>query len=237
MPAMPHMDGDWSTALAARRKPNHASSRTCMAKRRIIVLGAGGAAREVAWAIGEIEGFSFAGFAVTDLKKLGPRDSEVLGDAAWLRAHQARFDALAIGIGSPAARLRVAADLERDFGPEMFPAILAGRLDQKSAEIAHGVIFLPGSTGTVNLRLGPHVLVHYGCTIGHETRLGRCSVVNPGANLSGGVEVGSGVLIGTGAQVLQYRSIGDGAIVGAGAVVTRHVAAGATVTGIPARPR
>jgi maltose O-acetyltransferase len=42
--------------------------------------------------------------------------------------------------------------------------------------------------------------------------------------------------IGSGAVILGGVTVGAGALVGAGAVVTRDVAAGATVTGVPARP-
>lgn len=88
-----------------------------------------------------------------------------------------------------------------------------------------------------NVNLGRHVLVSYGCTIGHDTVVGDYSSIMPGTRLAGDVSVGDGVTIGTGATVLEGLNIGDRAIVGAGAVVTTDVAPGSTVVGIPARPR
>jgi len=51
------------------------------------------------------------------------------------------------------------------------------------------------------------------------------------------IEIGRNVWIGTHAVILPGVTIGDNAVVGAGAVVTQDVAAGAVVTGVPARPR
>jgi sugar O-acyltransferase (sialic acid O-acetyltransferase NeuD family) len=211
-----------------------------MTRKRIVIIGAGGFAREVAWLVREIGGWEFAGFVVSDLSKVGAHDSreQILGDFTWLDAHRGDIDGLALGIGTPAARLRVSAQLEADFPPDRWPALVhpTVRYDAASCELGHGVLLCAGVIGTVNLRLAPHAMVNLACTIGHETVIGRGSVLNPTVNLSGGVVLGDGVLVGTGAQVLQYLRVGDGATVGAGAVVTKDVAAGVTVVGTPAKP-
>jgi sugar O-acyltransferase (sialic acid O-acetyltransferase NeuD family) len=209
-----------------------------MAKRRIIVLGAGGFAREVAWLIGDIGGdLDFVGFAVSDLSKLGPHDSQekVLGDLDWLRGHPDRFDGLALGIGNPAARLRIPKEL--GFSDDLWPALIhpSAHFDRKSCKVGPGVLLCANVIGTVNLSFEPFCMLNLSCTVGHEARIGRGSVLNPTVNVSGGVDIGEGVLVGTGAQLLQYTAIGDGATVGAGAVVTKDVPAGATVVGIPAK--
>jgi len=214
-----------------------------MQPKRIVIAGAGGMAREIASALHWINRggrqFEFLGYAVTDVARLGQRDSrdQVLGDFAWLSANRDSFDALAIGVGNPHLRLKLAGEL-RQLLPRMeWPAILhpTAIIDLESAQIGEGCFIGAGVTATVNITLEPFALCNFGCTIGHETRIGSGSVVNPGANISGGVVIGTGVLIGTGAQVLQYLHVGAGAIVGAGAVVTSDVCANTTVVGIPAR--
>jgi sugar O-acyltransferase (sialic acid O-acetyltransferase NeuD family) len=214
------------------------------ARRRILVLGAGGFSREVKWLIEEIaaagEPVDFAGYAVSDLSRLGEYDSraEVRGDLGWARANRAAFDGLAIGIGTPASRTKLADELLPDFPEDRWPALVhpSVRLDRRSARIGPGAILCAGVTGTVHLDLEPFCLINLACTLGHEARIGRGSVLNPTVNISGGVVVGDGVLVGTGAQVLQYLTVGSGATVGAGAVVTKDVAPGVTVVGAPARP-
>jgi sugar O-acyltransferase (sialic acid O-acetyltransferase NeuD family) len=212
--------------------------------RRIAIIGAGGFARELCWLLSEIaadpsrryEPFDVAGFLVSDRGKLGSHDSDVLGEFDWLDDN--RVDALAMGIGTPDARLRVANELKQRFPAIEWPAIVhpSVRFDAKSCKVEEGVILCAGVIATVNIVFEAFSMVNLSCTIGHEARLGAGSVLNPTVNVSGGVHIGNSVLVGTGAQVLQNLTIGENAIIGAGAVVSKAVAPMTTVVGIPAKP-
>lgn len=212
--------------------------------RRIAIIGAGGFARELAWLIEEVsastedparDGYEVAGFLVSDPTRQGPHDSAVLGDFSWLAEN--KVDGLAMGIGTPAARVRLADELKARFPDIPWPAFVhpTVKWQRQTMQVEEGVIVCAGTIATVNVHFEPFCMVNLSCTIGHESVIGRGSVLNPTVNISGGVELGEGVLVGTGAQVLQYLKVGSGATIGAGAVVNKDVAPGATMVGIPAR--
>jgi sugar O-acyltransferase (sialic acid O-acetyltransferase NeuD family) len=214
-----------------------------MIQKRIAVIGAGGMAREVHWLIREINAvdplYDFLGYVVSDWSKCGTYDSRdaILGDYTWLVENLSSVDAIAVGIGNPAARLKVGRELRALLPDAELPALIHPSviLDRGSANIGSGVLICAGTVATVNITLDTLALCNFGCTLGHEAVIGQGSVVNPGANISGGVVLGTGVLVGTGAQILQYCRVGDGATVGAGAVVLKDVPPGTTVVGVPAR--
>jgi maltose O-acetyltransferase len=106
-----------------------------------------------------------------------------------------------------------------------------------------------------NIRLGAVVFLNFNCvildvvevTIGDGAQIGPAVQIyaadhprdpaQRGAGLEFGrpVRIGHNVWIGGGAIILPGIVIGDEAIIGAGSVVTKHVPAGATVRGNPAR--
>ncbi|MCB9596375.1 MAG: hypothetical protein H6719_26875 [Sandaracinaceae bacterium] len=203
---------------------------------RVVVIGAGGQARDTKWLLEEL-GHEVVGFVVTDASRLGPHDSPVLGDYAWLDAHREAFDGLALGIGTPKWRLKVAGELSERLPEKAWPSLVHPRveLDRSSMRIGRGVMIGAGCVGSVNLVFEDFCLVNLGVTLGHESVFGRGSVVNHNAAIAGGVVLEEGVLVGSGAAVLQYLRVGEGSTVGAGAVVTKDVPAGETWVGVPAQ--
>jgi sugar O-acyltransferase (sialic acid O-acetyltransferase NeuD family) len=95
--------------------------------------------------------------------------------------------------------------------------------------VHEGVVLQPGTVVGDNCAFNCNVIVSHECTIEDHVFMA------PGSVLAGLVKLRRGVLIGVHATVLPRLEIGEWATVGGGALVIRHVPAGATVAGNPAR--
>jgi sugar O-acyltransferase (sialic acid O-acetyltransferase NeuD family) len=157
----------------------------------------------------------------------------VLGDADWLRMDEQV--AVAIAIGSPAARRRIAERIEQNFGARAVNLIHPRATIGESVSIGTGVIACAGCVATADISIGAYGQLHVNCTIGHDVTVGSFVTITPGANIGGRVAIGEGAFVGSGAVVLPRLKIGCWSVIGAGSVVTEDVPDDATVAGVPAK--
>lgn len=208
----------------------------------LIIVGAGGFARELAWQVDEfikatkgslfMKGFVIGRKPVTD--KMAAGAFPVLGNDEWALENLDRSVKFLSAIGHSPVRRKVA-EMYTEAG---FQSLVFTHHSVNTAgpiKIGTGTMFCMGSSITGDTVIGKHVLVNLNCTIGHDCRIGDYATLHPGVHLSGNVEVGSMAEIGTGAVVLPSKKIGEGAIIGAGAVVREDVPAGETWVGVPAK--
>jgi len=205
----------------------------------LVIAGAGGLGREIAWLVEAINHhyqrpvFELRGFlAPGALASVG--GYPVWGDETWAEAQLSREVHFVVAVGNPILRHRIAHRLAQAGFPAatlIHPSVHLG----PRCQIWPGAIIAAGSTLTVDIEVGTHVLVNLHCTIGHDVRLGASSSLAPGVHLSGATTLGEQVEIGTGAVVLPGLRLGPKARLGAGAVLTRSLPAGQTWAGVPAQ--
>lgn len=199
-------------------------------KMKILVVGAGGLAREFSAFFSDtldVVGFSTAHQLMSSKDDIAERcyPADVTPDQVGTRN-------CVIAIGDPALKHKLSADLEnRGF---TFPniahesAVLASQLPSTPS----GIIISPQCTVGPAVRFGKHVYLNFMVGVGHDATLKNYIQVNPGAQVGGGVVVGEQVLVGSGAVLRHEVEIGDRSRIGSGAVVLGKIKPEVTV--IPA---
>jgi sugar O-acyltransferase (sialic acid O-acetyltransferase NeuD family) len=206
--------------------------------KRLMIFGAGGSGREVAWLAWQCwEDKVEVGFVVDrpeyltgDVNQIPVRllgDCESTPDVRYVAA-----------LGDPWQRRKAVAACEAH---GLRSTILVHPRAEASDTVAMGVgsVICAGSILTVDVEIGAHVQVNLSCTISHDVRIGKFSTLSPGVHVSGNVRIGEGVFIGTGASIINGHSgaplvIGDGAVIAAGSCVIESVEPASMVAGVPA---
>jgi sugar O-acyltransferase (sialic acid O-acetyltransferase NeuD family) len=208
----------------------------------LIIVGAGGTSRYIAWAVDELNRvrptWRLRGFLDDDAAKkgldvdgypvLGPIDSV----AEYLSC---RF---VVGIATdknPLARELVVRRLGLE--PDRFPALIhPSAAVSPHAEVGPGAVVLNQAVVQPGVVLGRHVIVSPLCVLGHGACAEDYVTIATSATVSGSVRLGRGVYVGARSVILPGLQIGEAAIAGIGSVVVKDVSAGTTVFGNPARP-
>ena len=205
--------------------------------RSLLIVGAGGSGREIAWLARDVHGLSLElTFAV---ERQFYRERLIDGTRVVpLDEVPANITHYVVAVGDPNLRKRLASVCE---AAGLKPATLVhpGVLTSERVTIGLGSLICAGTILTTNIRIGCHVHINLACTISHDAIIGDFVTISPGVHVSGNVHVEDGVFIGTGASTINGSGdhplvIGKNSIVAAGACVTRNVESNVLVAGVPA---
>lgn len=207
----------------------------------LIIFGASGLGREVAWLVERINRVSsvwnLMGFMDDNEEILGKTINgyQVLGKTEDIAKYPDAYYVCAIG----ASRVREkivnnmrAVNPNIKFGTVIDPSVEISDL----VTIGEGSIICAHTIITVNIEIGSHVIINLDCTVGHDAVLKDFVTLYPSVNVSGITKIGHAVELGTGMQIIQGKTVGDYSIVGAGAIVVKDIPPKCTAVGSPAKP-
>lgn len=204
----------------------------------IVIIGAGGFGREVAWLIEDINKekleWNIVGFVDDNESIQGSEINgyKVVGNINWLK-EQELF--VVNAVGDPITKKIVMDKLDgskNQYPVLIHPSVIYSQL----VNFGEGSIICAGTIITVNIEIGKHVIINLDCTIGHDANIGDYSTILPSVNVSGFVKTEECVSVGTGSAIIQGVNVGKNTVIGAGAIVVKDLPANCTAVGSPAKP-
>lgn len=206
--------------------------------KEIVIIGAGGFGREVAWLIEDINQklpqWNILGFVDDNESVQGRQFGKytVIGTTDYLTDKELH---VVIAIADPLIRRKIFNSLS--FTKNVFPSLIhPSVIKSDNVNIGRGVVVAAGTIVTVNIIIEDFVLIDRQCNIGHDTQVKQFSTILPNSTISGNVHIAENVLIGTGSTIVQNLSIKKNSILGAGAVVIKDIPENCTAVGVPAEP-
>ena len=207
----------------------------------LIIIGASGFGREVAWLVERINKkeptWNMVGFLDdnSEIQNMTINGYTVLGKTSDIDKYQGAYFVCAVG--SSKTRKKIIENIEK-ISPNVKYATLIDPSVEKSefVNIGEGTIICAHTILTVNIEIGSHVIINLDCTVGHDAVLKDFVTLYPSVNLSGATAIGYCSELGTGMQIIQGKTVGDNSIIGAGAVVVKDIPDNCTAVGSPAKP-
>lgn len=201
--------------------------------RPIIIVGYGGFGREVYWLARDC-GREVRGFLDDEVTPGDYDRYRVLGSIWHAGQHQ---DAdFVVAIGNPRVRKAVVTRISSGrgvrFATLIHPSVL---MDFSSVTIGQGSVICAGCVGTVDFKIGDHVIVNLKCTLAHDDVIGDFVTIAPLAAISGDVTLQNGVEVGTGASIRQGVAMHEGSMLGMGSTLTSNTDANTIFLGSPAK--
>ncbi|QIZ66039.1 acetyltransferase [Geobacillus subterraneus] len=207
----------------------------------LVIYGAGGFGREVAYLIEKINEqratWNIKGFIEDNEANIGKMVNgyPILGTGEWLLSYNQKINVV-IAVGSTLGKKIIYNKLKNCKNIEFPNIIHPGVSISSTNKLGVGNIICEGVIMTCNINISNFVSLHVNCTLGHDVRVDDFSTILPNSSISGNVHLNEGVYFGTNATIIQNIKVGEYSIIGAGAVVIRDIPAYCTAVGIPAKP-
>lgn len=209
-------------------------------KKKVIILGAGGFARETLWIFKEANEekneWEVLGFIDENKECHGKVicDLPIVGGFEWFDNKNYSDLYVICAIASPRTKRKIvekAYEKKIKFCSIVHPTVRMS----KYVEIGKGTIIHAGNIITTQIKIGNHVYLNKACTLGHDSIIEDYCNVSPGAHIGGNVHFEKGVDFGIGAVITQGITIGEWSIIGAGSVVISNIPSNVTAVGVPAK--
>jgi len=207
----------------------------------LILVGAGGLAREAAEAVRAINAerstWTLLGYLDDDPAKHGTSMAglPVLGSVDDLRKYpDAQLVLCPVRPDNYVARSRLASRLALDddrYATLVHPSASIG----STCEVGAGCVVLAHAALTADVVVNRHTIIMPQVVLTHDVRVCEFATLASGARIGGSCHIGPGAYIGSGACVREGITVGERAMVGMGAVVTRDVPPERLWVGCPAR--
>lgn len=204
--------------------------------RDVVIIGAGGFGREVAWLIEDINKvehtWNIIGFL--DDNQVGKvlDRYKILGTVSDYKNFDCYF---VIAIANGDIRFKIE-DSMLDVAMERFPNIIhPSVIFSNDFEMGCGNIIHCQSVVSTEVVLGNFCVIDSLNYIGHDVVINDYVTIFPSCNISGFVNLESYVQVGVGSKILQNISVGRNSIIGAGSVVTRSFAKKVMAYGVPCK--
>ena len=207
----------------------------------LLIIGAGGFARETAQAVAAINAvrptWRLLGYLDDDPAQHGRvlEGSPVLGGTALV--HQFTEASVVVCVGNPHAYGTRAKLVDRlGLTPDRYARVIHPAAQvSSSSTVGPGTVLLAFAVLTASVTVGAHVAVMPQAVLTHDVVVEDYATIASGVLLGGGTRIGNGAYLGAGARIREQLTIGARAQIGMGSVVLYDVPDGQVWIGTPAR--
>jgi sugar O-acyltransferase (sialic acid O-acetyltransferase NeuD family) len=203
----------------------------------LILIGAGGLAREVAEAVAAADRYRIVGIVDDDVALHGTTVGQIPVLGGLDQVFWDRSTLLVVCTGQGRVRNRLVQRLaEHDIGPSRFGTVVHPSVHvPPRCFVGVGSVLLAHVAITADAHIGRHVVAMPNVTVTHDDVVGDFATLSAGVSLAGGVTIGPGAYVGTNASVRQHVRVGAGSTLGMGSTLLEDLPDGETWVGVPAR--